>query len=86
MTSPVIIAAIGAVLSTIAYFLSGRIKNEYWRGSAQIGSIVFGLLIASSLSGDTKVAAASGQYYFFIMIAVAALAKIFGKKQSNEVV
>lgn len=80
MVSPAIIAAIASAITVILYRASGRISNKYAKGTAQLVSVILGLIVSASLSADPEVASVAGQYFFYMMIAIAILAKLFGKK------
>lgn len=81
MTSPIIIAFIAAAITIALYYACGRIGNKYARGAAQLAAVVAGVIASGALSADNSVAATSGQYFFFIVVGFAVLAKLFGKKK-----
>ena len=81
MTSPIVIALISAVITIALYYACGRIGNKYAKGAAQLATVIAGVVISGALSADTSVAAMSGQYFFYIVVAFAILAKIFGRKK-----
>ena len=83
MTSPILIAFIASAISIALYYVCGRIGNKYARGAAQLAAVVAGLIASGALSANNSVAATSGQYFFFIIVGFAVLAKIFGKKNEE---
>jgi hypothetical protein len=85
MNSAFIVAIIASLITVVLFYASGRIPNKYAKTSAQLLSVVLGVLVAGGLSSDNSVANAAGQYYFYIMIAIAIIAKIFGKKTQPEI-
>jgi hypothetical protein len=79
MTSPIVVALIAAIITIMLFYACGKIGNKYARGAAQIVTVILGVVISGALSADTSVAAMSGQYFFYIVVAYAILAKIFGR-------
>ena len=85
MTSPIIVALIAALTTVALYYGCGKIGNKYAKGAAQIASVILGVVIAGALSADNLVSAKSGEYFFYIVVAFAILAKIFGRKKATSI-
>jgi hypothetical protein len=84
MTSPIVIALIAAAITIALYCACGRIGNKYAKGAAQLITVISGVVISGGLSADNSVAAMSGQYFFYIVVAFAILAKFFGRKKPTD--
>ena len=84
MTSPIIVSIIASAITITLYYASGRIENKFGRGAAQLSSVILGVVISGGLSSDNMVASDAGTYFFFIVVAVAVIAKIFGKKANSK--
>ncbi|MBT8348657.1 MAG: hypothetical protein HKP62_04330 [Sulfurovum sp.] len=82
MNSPIIIAVIASIATVVVFILAGKISNKWAKGAVQIFSVLFGIFLAGAISSDTAISTKSGEYFFYIMITVAILGKILGKKKS----
>ena len=83
MNLSIMIAFFATIITILVYSLAGKANNKYLRGTIQIASVIVGIFVTGAVSSDSAVAAKSGEYFFYMMIAVAIGSKIFGKNNSR---
>ena len=81
MNSPIILALLACITTIIIYVNAGKISNKWLKGSLQIASIFIGFFVAGAIASDATDFAKVGEYFFYIMIAIAIVNKLFGKKK-----
>ena len=84
MITSIIVASIASAITITLYYACNRISNKYAKGIAQLATVFLGIFISGALSSDTASAALAGQYFFFIVVVFTVIAKIFGKKRTDN--
>lgn len=79
MNNPIIIAVIATIVTAVAFRLAGRISSGFYRGSAQLGSVLAALAVASMMTDSPEIGAEVGQYYFIGIVACVGLEKLLGR-------
>ena len=83
MNNPIVLAAIGCVVSIVLYHLCGGIKQKFLRGLAQVGAILVPLALVGMMARDPAVSADAGQYYLFGIVGYVILSNLFGGKKEG---
>lgn len=82
---PILIAILASVITIVLFVLSKKVSNRFLLSLAQLISVAAGILMIGLLSEDPGQARITGTYYFYILLAVALISKIFFKsKKASE--
>jgi hypothetical protein len=71
-------AAIGVVVTLIAYNLAGTIQHKALRMLAQLASVLIPVALVGLMTANPEAASQAGQYYFGGIVAAYILGKLFG--------
>ncbi len=78
MKDPIVVAAIGVVVTLIAYNLAGMIGNKWLRGLGQLASVLVTVALMGLMLASPEAGVQAGQYYFGGIIVAYILGKLFG--------
>lgn len=84
MNSPIIIALTGSIFAIVTYYLASKVSNKWLKNLLQLASVIFAIFLIAAMSASGAVSAKSGEYFFYIMVAVAIGSKLFGKKKERS--
>lgn len=76
--NPIYVAAIGVVVTAITYKMAGNIDGGFLRLLGRLGAVVLGISTASAFCTNQQMAQVAGQYYFYGIVGVFIVSKIFG--------
>jgi hypothetical protein len=81
--NPVVVAAIGVIVTIVTYNLASEIESRIPRALAQLGSVLIPVGLLGFLAGSPEAGMQAGQYYAGGIIAAYVLGKMFGGSKKS---
>jgi hypothetical protein len=81
--NPVVVAAIGVVVTIVTYNLANEIQSRFPRALAQLASVLIPVGLLGFLARDPEGGMQAGQYYAGGIIAAYILGKMFGGSKKS---